>query len=558
MDGTIDNGPHLDPETGTNLLTTEPSSNKPYGWPDSPISKGYLTRMTCPDDLGPHSTTPPLAVQRLSEDLFIDIVQRYVDPRLPIRDLIRLILVCRQWRRTIEGTPSLWCHITGNETLPYLRKGLQMSKQSHLDVYYHEMTSWIGAQVFLEEIGPHIAHWKSLVAVFTTANFPLAELEIKSAPVLERLHLVNKYWRRWGAPITLFGGAPAPPTLKDVRITGLPITLRPLRMVEMRRFKLGAHPSATTTVITRVLRDSPNLHWIELSNIKDQNDLTLTEGTIRLPFLKHLRIFAIPQPMALQILSNVSAPSLHELRLRLSNTENPRTTILPALTPLIPAMRSIASGALTTDLNFNGPLYGIRIGELGLCFRSNVTNSDAGELAKDLFDWLVSQLGGHLMDIPATLSLENCPASPLYADWLGTRVNVTKLRLWHEPLSIPRHPFNGVLPSLSKPNASSSTGWLLPHVEIFETNLTWDGGNWDLVDMIGARRSAATCNSHWQLDEQTPTVSLKCFREIQLSYGGKEPNRDQHPGIEFMRAVQNAAGDANIYWSGVKLRNDRM
>ncbi|KIO18186.1 hypothetical protein M407DRAFT_240392 [Tulasnella calospora MUT 4182] len=70
--------------------------------------------------------------------------------------------------------------------------------------------------------------------------------------------------------------------------------------------------------------------------------------------------------------------------------------------------------------------------------------------------------------------------------------------------------------------------------------------------MISARQSAANHSSQLQLEERTTTLSPRSLREIRLSYVGKEVSGKQPPDIEFMRAVQNAAVDADVYWSGVK------
>ncbi|KAG8896046.1 hypothetical protein FRC01_012059, partial [Tulasnella sp. 417] len=270
------------------FFTTGQSSHEADGDPDHSISKGYLEGMTDPGNPDPGSRPPAPAVQCLPNELLIDIVQLYAGPVSPIRDLINLILVCQRWRVIVEGTPSFWCLITGNETRTHLRRGLQMSKQLPLNIKYDTEASLIGAETFFEEIGPHIGRWKSLVAVLPILDFPLAELETKPAPVLEKLHIVSNYKHTWRAPVTLFGGAPAAPTLKDVRIKNLPIALQPLGLVETRRLWLEAHPSAKSTEIMRVLRASSNLDGFALSDIQDQNDLTLVEDMIRLPVLKYL------------------------------------------------------------------------------------------------------------------------------------------------------------------------------------------------------------------------------------------------------------------------------
>ncbi|KAG9047978.1 hypothetical protein FS837_001050 [Tulasnella sp. UAMH 9824] len=549
MDRPIDNGDYLDSEAGKALLTTGPSSESPNGFPSSSTSEGHLTAMKSPDDPDPHSPTPPPAFQRLPEDLFIDIVQLYVDRRTPIRDLIRLILVCQRWRTTVEGTPTLWSRITGNETVAHLRKGLEMSQQSHLDIEYEGIGPNMTMRIFLSEIGPHIARWKSFVAILTTGELPLGELETKPAPVLEKLHLVNRYYRRWTISVTLFGGAPAPPTLKDLWISGIPISLHPLRLGQMERFKLQAHPHATTAEIITTLQGSPDLYKVELSCVGDRNELTLVKDTIRLPLLVDLRIHNIPQHMALQILSNIFAPNLRTLQVMLLGSENPRNRTLAAMTSLIPIMKSIASDALAINVHFGCILYRISIGGLSLAFEYNRNPMDAGELAAELFGWLGSHLGGHVMDHPVTLSINNFSTDSLCIDWLSSCVKVTKLRLWHDTTTTFTRLFKDALLSLSNPNALSSTGWLLPHVDILETNLTWKEASSNLVNMISARESAA---SHSNQPEGTPTMSPRRLREIRLSFGGFEANEEHPLEIDFMRAIRNAAVDADIYWSGVK------
>lgn len=529
--------------------TTGSSSEIPNACPSSSTFEGHLAAMKSPDDPDLHFAARPPAFQRLPEDLFIEIVQLYVDQRTPILDLIRLTLVCQRWRTTVEGMPTLWSRITGNETVAHLRKGLEMSKQRRLDIDYEERGADIAQRIFFKEVGPHIARWKSFVAILSSGQFPLGELETKPAPVLERLHLVNNYWQVWERPVTLFGGAPAPPTLKEFRARAIRIALHPLRLGQMRSFKLEYHSLATTAEITTVLQGSPDLDKVELSVVGEryQKNLALVKDTIRLPLLTDLRIYHLPQHVALQILSNIFAPSLRTLHITLLDSEDSRNNTLLAMTSFIPTMKSMVSDALTIDVHFGGFLYTITIGELCLTFGCNGNGSNAGELAKELFDWLGSHLGGNVMDHPVTLSFDKFCQGSLCIDWLSSCVKVTKLCLWHDTDPRSARFYQGALVSLSNPDALSSTGWLLPHVEILETDLTRERNNSNLVNMISTRQTAAS-----QPEERTPRMSPRRLREIRLSYGGNKVVDEDPPEINFMRAIRNAAVDADIYWSGVK------
>ncbi|KAG8990395.1 hypothetical protein FRB90_001773, partial [Tulasnella sp. 427] len=499
-------------------------------------------------DISLHSSASTPPIQTLPEELFFTIIDFSVNPSCPVKDLVRLILVCRSWHTIIENTSSLWCRISGGDDLHHLRKALDLSQHLPLDISYDETTSNITPGAFFKEVGPYIERWRLMVAEFRSENFSFAELETRPAPILEKLHLIYRPpWSSRKRSLSIFGGFQAPSTLQDLRVVGLAVPLDPLRLARLKQIAVQKNSALKIATAMAIIRDSPELEGLELSHLEDPTTPDFDEyGQIQLPLLYRLSLFLIPVQMAERLLPNLHAPSLRKLSVTLEVADNPRISILPFFSSLLHTMKSMVHDATAVKVNIIGNFYGITIGGLDLSFRSNQDKS--GEFAGELFLWLVKGLGDHLLDIPVTLSLNDCRFSFVNAEWLSFRVKVTDLYIWSDPYFGPS--FEDAILALSKPDASQSNGWFLPHMDFLETNLTWEGGNWDLVDMISKRRSAAM--AHDQSGGNSGAIPPRRFREIRLEYGGKRADRNQPPEIEFMKRIQEAAGDADIYWDDTK------
>ncbi|KAG8914206.1 hypothetical protein FRC00_000524 [Tulasnella sp. 408] len=141
-------------------------------------------------------------------------------------------------------------------------------------------------------------------------------------------------------------------------------------------------------------------------------------------------------------------------------------------------------------------------------------------------------------------TLEILRLNELHGADLPTGSTTTKpdLSFGSAPLAPSFIPFLG-RPTTSPPSESSI--WLLPQLEIFESNLAWTDSHNEIVDMIKRRHAVGTKESSPELYEASP----KRFREIRLA----NP-KDRYPIPsslgKFMSDVVQAAEGADVYWQG--------
>ncbi|KIO28513.1 hypothetical protein M407DRAFT_230144 [Tulasnella calospora MUT 4182] len=168
------------------------------------------------------------------------------------------------WRNIVEGTPSLWCRISGREGLCAIRKALTMAKDAPLEITYWEKGSKTNPTAFFAQIDDRIAQVRSL----DYFGHLQAILETPSATKLETLYLMVFCGQGWETDdFTLFGGKPASPALKNVRVQYIPVALGSLRPSGLRSLGLNNIPITSVEELLRILMESPALEDCSLNSL---------------------------------------------------------------------------------------------------------------------------------------------------------------------------------------------------------------------------------------------------------------------------------------------------
>ncbi|KAG8921348.1 hypothetical protein FRC01_000299 [Tulasnella sp. 417] len=117
-------------------------------------------------------------IHLLPQELLLLVFEIYTGTKTPVRNLVLLTLVCKRWWHIVEGTPSLWCWISGEEALPSIRKALAMAKDVPLEINYPANNAKTEQEAFFAEISGRIAQWRSLVVGTENADSasPTSEL----------------------------------------------------------------------------------------------------------------------------------------------------------------------------------------------------------------------------------------------------------------------------------------------------------------------------------------------------------------------------------------------
>ncbi|KAG9024450.1 hypothetical protein FS837_005365, partial [Tulasnella sp. UAMH 9824] len=469
-------------------------------------------------------------IDHLPHELLLEVFKLHVDLDTPVKSLLTLALVCKLWRNIIEDTPSLWCHISGRERSSSIQRALTMAKNAPLAITYSQTEAKAFPTAFFAQIGDRIAQAKSLtINVGRISHFP-AILETTSTTVLETLDVVILWAQEWQInAVTLFGGKAAPPTLKNFRVTHLPVALAPLRLSGLRSLRLGNIPITSAEEVLTILMDSPALEECALSRLTLSKEFTPSEHlqrllrgesntdganlrSIRLLHLRHLSLWGLPISFTHFLLSNMQALTLLSFRVQGELHQSPASELLTAdISHLGPALKGPTSTAAKIEISsWDDNSWTLCIGMLTIDFRGIRVDPSHME---ETFNWVYGHLGEQLKALPASLLTLEYNAHLDVILWLSGNLRVTNLELWTSGRS---HRPRRIVSLLSSPVAPMSDQWALPDLELLDTNVIDESGKWEIFEMVKARHSFIQA----QEDQGQRDVKLKPLKEIRLHAGG--------------------------------------
>ncbi|KIO26640.1 hypothetical protein M407DRAFT_234641 [Tulasnella calospora MUT 4182] len=517
-----------------------------------PGAPGCQTRASAPPPLGANHCDPP--IQRLPPEILVEVIQNSTQPDTRLRDLVRLTLVCQRWSIIIHDSPVLWARINAAEGSSVVRKALETAKDALIDLTFNYNTAQMKLRAFFESIVGRIGHWRTLDVLLQSPkwDFILEHLEKGTPPNLEALHL-SAGFGQWSRSKALFGGNPAPPGLKEISLVNIPIQVAPLRLSGLKSLTIGKTMMISATDVLNVILGSPAIESIRLRYLEALGSVPPSHQVFSLPdafgnpsiqltSLVHLSLVNISMSFLSFLLSTITAPRLQTLEIDCDLQETSIPQLLGGLQHQLATLAKLTAHAqmCKVGLSYNA-CYGITIGGLDLTFFMEDLPLDTSE---ETWDWVCNHLGRSLKDLPAYLEVIDWePEIPNRLKWFTCRLTVTKLRLHSDPYF--GTALERIVPFLSRPTTTTPVTWLFPQVEIIETNLVWEDGNADIVEMIRNRHSAE--------DGKDGTVAPKPFQEIWLSFGGKAYSKLPPPNMEFLQEVRRVAKAADIYWEKEKL-----
>lgn len=511
------------------------------------------------------STSAP--IDRLPHELLLAVFELYVDLDTPVLSLVTLILVCKLWRNIVEGTPSLWCRISGREALSSVRKALAMSNGVPLEITYWEEGPNPDPEMFFTEVKDRIAHSKSITVTATTCdsfNHLLAILETTVAPKLETLHLLAPWDLEWErGSVTLFGGDPAPPALKDFHVEYVQIALGPLHLSGLRSLQLNDMPIDSAEELLRILRDSPALEDCsmqrlvlptEFTPVRSQSSMTGPDcRAIQLLHLRHLSLLGLPVSFTHFLLSKVQLSTLLSFSVECRLHESPASELLTgSISHLASALKASTATAEEIELNSLGDQsWTLYAGTFSMEFEGLPVEP---RYVKETFDWVFGHLGERLQDLPINFVTHEFSDRADLILWLGSNLRVAYLELW-TPLWLGGE-HNGprsIISFLSRPVAPTSDEWALPDLESIDTFVLDEAGKLEILEMVAARHSFIQAQ-----EAEDKEVTLEQFREIRLQTGNKDVPHDQASDTRFLGAIEKVGRGAEIWWEGVKWIGDRI
>ncbi|KAG9049030.1 hypothetical protein FS837_011409 [Tulasnella sp. UAMH 9824] len=466
------------------------------------------------------------------------------------------------------GSTSWKVHLTSGAVFParrryHVRKALAMAENVPLEIIYPKIGTKTDQETFLAEISGRVGQWGSLVLNVCNGDPTVAVLESTVSPRLKTLHLYGPYrWR--GGPVTLFRGQPSPLSLTRLMVHYVPVVLGPLRLSGLRSLELRELPIISAEEILRVLSVSPVLEHRSLQRLASLKDFALSghkqeflalqgleSATIQLPCLGFLTLGGLPPSFVHLLLSTIRAPNLRRCLFDCKIDRHDQTPTSELLTThishLIPTLKVLTSGAQEMEIaSFGDNEWTFEIGEF-------VVGAEGDALQRrhldEKLEWLFGCLGGHLKALPVSLVLFELDINSEWFTWMASTPKVTKLELWTDAFSehdLDRQPQN-IISLLAQPLAPTLKQWLFPELESIDTNVVHAYGKSKILEMVKARHSSIEA----QRKDAGDSV-LKPFKEIRLRGGRNNISREIAPNAEFLKALQEVAKGAEIWWEDVK------
>ncbi|KAG8912249.1 hypothetical protein FRC01_005200 [Tulasnella sp. 417] len=396
-------------------------------------------------------------------------------------------------------------------------------------------------EAFMVEAGLHIARWRSLMAAFTPCpsslamESALAPLTTAQPPFLERLSLCY-FDRRDNRPqdtVTLFGGAPAPSTLRHLALLGFRLEVEPLRLSGLVSLELKRVDNITTPQLLNILRGSPFLETLYLTGnprLKAIGPQPPTVQPIELAKLESLELVDLDHAGARDILSTIRIPNHRSVYI---STEIGEGSVLSLL------FTSAITHILHTSIpGVNGCSSVIRVEERNgsqttIKFRGMELVLVGGEdQIHGILSWLAGGLGSEAAECPVHLILDRPQIDPIRIAVVPPPLIVNQLSIlgyseepWQENLYL----------AMASPQDSTPSGWLFPQLESISVKFQTIGSQKKLISMLRNRYQGATLRGE---TESTCPLNL---RSVEL--------RGQPQTEGLVEEIKGIIGEASVFWA---------
>ncbi|KAG8923991.1 hypothetical protein FRC01_012078 [Tulasnella sp. 417] len=350
-------------------------------------------------------------------------------------------------------------------------------------------------EALLAQAGPHMARCRSLEAVmwrtppWERASGPLTTAQ---APCLETLSL-RLFYAEHPIPqntITLFGGAPAPSTLRHLRLDGIPLEVEPLSLSGLVSLNLESIKAISTLQLLDILRGSPLLEDLALRKnpgLVAIGPQASTMPPIELPNLVSLSFEWLDHGGTNSIIRNIRVPNHH--RLSIDGATDGASCLTTLLTPDITHIlhttiptADLSSSVIRVEIDEgNEFIIGFRGIELSLLV-------DDGDRLQQVLGWLVDGLGPEAAECPVHFMLDRSEMDPVH-------LTVVPHPLVVKHLSISDMCYGYVealYDEMIQPPDPASPGWLFAQMESLSVGLNRNESMLQLIVMLAIRYQGAT------------------------------------------------------------------
>ncbi|KAG8929315.1 hypothetical protein FRC01_004537 [Tulasnella sp. 417] len=475
-------------------------------------------------------------LDNIPTELLCNIFRVSIDSKPPRRDLCRLSLVCRRWRECVESSAVLWTHISTRDGPTHVRRALEKSKEALIDLH-SPSNSEMTLETLLAEAGSHMARCRSLKAVISRApsweraSGPLTTAQAPCLEILE-LSLICVGYGMSQNTVTLFGGAPAPSTLRHLSLDGIPVEVEPLSLSGLVSLSLEEIKAISTPQLLDILRGSP---WLEDLTLR-KNPRLVAIGTqastmppIELPNLVSLSFEWLDHGGTNSIICNIRVPNHRRVFIRGTIREaSCLTTLLtPAITHILhttvptgDVSASVIRVEIDEDDEFIIRFRGI---ELSLLV-------DEEDRLQQALDWLVGGLGPEAAECPVHFMLDWSEMDPL------------RLAAVPQPLVVKRLSISDIwslqgplYDAMVQPPNPAPPGWLFAQTESLSVGLNQIDSDTQFISMLRSRYQGATAEGG---------TGLRCpmnLKSVEL--------RGQLKTEGLVREIREILGEVDVFWA---------
>ncbi|KAG8991038.1 hypothetical protein FRB90_001484 [Tulasnella sp. 427] len=454
---------------------------------DFPVQKPAM------QNLIPEHTCP---IHFIPEEILLTIVQLVAARKSPVQDLTKLTLLCRRWKRVIDGAPAVWSYITATEPLSCVKKALKMVQDVPIDLEYNEGESKYVEETFLRTTASRIAQWRSVVLLVSSyGDWSLGPLEETSPPHLETLHILRNRAIPMGKTFTLFGGQPAPSSLRDIRLHFVPFAVAPLRLsTSITTLELDGLVVVSVVEILRILQACPSLRVLQLG-LLELSVPPLAEleryPEIHLPYLEYFQLRLVDEFLTRILLWILRFPNVKTLILPIQvdgDEERMLDFLVGPAAYLTSVFQRIISTADQFEMYFKKRQFTIAAAGLSVTWFTDRLDLDR---LKEAVRGIFGHLGEMAKAVPTLLGIVNCERPVEWMVWLDSVLKVTALLL----RQVSGSP-DELLDQLSKPIMAEnhpelgnpqSDRWLFPSLGEIHLYTAWPKHVCKVVEVVELR-----------------------------------------------------------------------
>ncbi|KAG9041736.1 hypothetical protein FS837_011820 [Tulasnella sp. UAMH 9824] len=441
--------------------------------------------------------------------------------------LHRLCAVCSRWKNLGQGSPILWCHVSGLDPLQHIEKALRLSEPMPITVvFFRGYNNQLSKSKFTAVVNPHITRWGR-------ASFLYDDLD-KNPQAWESSELPK---------LRYFGGRELP-HLQVVDLTATHLRWDPGQLPGLRVLDLTDDVNIySTSQLLQLLMGTPRLERLSLVEVPMRVDSAF-QLSVTLPHLISIKLHTIHPEIMQHLLSLIQLPQYDGNRMDRKGGHHLLTEEYSNISNKPPDNES-GFDVLRFNLSEVNLSKGIFSLFVDVGHKPVVWLLQSVEVVLRRFVNQLTASQGIRVRIGMTGDHENSPMLRIldkldrFPTVRAIQIIVTRYSTKEAALILIRQ--------LTWPKVlADGVVWHFPHLEITLYDMQ-DPPFAELGEMCRERRGATLRSG-----------SPKAIKELRVSpWGGSQPSQVEHKTEGELDKLQDALGEGQLFW-GPELWKSRL